>query len=209
MKKTLLVVCLLGVVACGKSEPAAVSSPAVSPTTIATLAPTTSPTPTVAPTPASATAAPATAAPKTAVASSSVAGPDRVSAADGGIKKDGHPDYVFATTLAGQIDNIVVTVCDSANKNSNHHWDTFTGNRPIPSGFYYTVGNQTWVIGVVDTAGKMISRPDGSIPRLVLAKPTQFRLHGAPDGSVTKGTRICLTVFRPDGSRSVAATTVG
>jgi von Willebrand factor type D domain len=125
-------------------------------------------------------------------------GPDRVGPGDGRLEPDGVADAVFAVRLEGVIADVILTVCDASGTPTGHHWDTIAGTRPIPPGYAFASGHQTWTLGVY-ADGIRLSNADGSISK-VFDRPTSLDIHVQDDGGLTKGAHVCLAVFGSDGA---------
>lgn len=133
---------------------------------------------------------------------------DRVGAGDDAAQADGQPDNVFEVSLDGEIADLIVSACGADDEPSSSHWDTFTGDDPIPSEFSWDEGSQTWILGVLANSSGILNDEDGDLPLLELDEPTPVFLYMQNDGSIRPGARLCVYVFRPDGSREVQGFTV-
>lgn len=130
-------------------------------------------------------------------------GDDRVGADDDAAAADGEPDNVFKVTLEGEIEDLIVSVCSADNEPTSSHWDTITGDDPIPPDFSYTTGDQTWIVGVMANSAGILNGDDGDIDPLSFDEPTEVTLFMQNDGSIQPGARLCVYAFRPNGFRDV------
>ncbi|MFI6484927.1 VWD domain-containing protein [Nonomuraea sp. NPDC050663] len=121
------------------------------------------------------------------------AGPDILGGQDGRIAPDGFPDVVFDVVIEGEVVDLVLNVCRANGKPTGHHWDTIAGSRTIPPGFAFTTGNQTWTLAVY-SGGQLVSGHDGSLQK-TFEQSEAVRINVADDGSLRKGSFVCLTVF--------------
>ncbi|WP_190988538.1 VWD domain-containing protein [Pseudarthrobacter sulfonivorans] len=126
-------------------------------------------------------------------------GADRLGSGDGNLAPDGTADAVLTAELKGHIANLVLAVCSEDGTPASHHWDTYAGSAPIPPGFSFGVGSQTWSLGIY-SGSTQLNSSDGSMPTLTLNEPRTFELHVQDDGSLAASGRVCLSVFAPDGS---------
>jgi hypothetical protein len=126
-------------------------------------------------------------------------GADRLGSGDGNLASDGTADAVLTAELKGQIANLVLAVCSEDGSPTSHHWDTYAGSAPIPPGFSFGVGSQTWSLGIY-SGSTQVNSSDGSMPTLTLNEPRNFELHVQDDGSLAASGRVCLSVFAPNGS---------
>lgn len=142
------------------------------------------------------------------VANFRFSGDDRVGADDDAAGPDGEPDNVFKVILEGEIEDLIVSACTAENEPSSSHWDTITGDDPIPSDFSYSTGDQTWIVGVIAKSAEILNDEDGDIDPLSFDEPTEVTLFMQNDGSIQPGARLCVYAFRPNGSRDVQGFTV-
>lgn len=117
---------------------------------------------------------------------------------------DGRPDATFTAQVAGTVSGLILTVCDDVGTHTTAQWDTIVGQNPLPAGFMHRLGAATWVLGVVNSEGRLLNNGDGSLPEQTFERRTRLRLYASMTESLQPGRLVCLTVLRPDGSRSTA-----
>lgn len=128
---------------------------------------------------------------------------DRVGANDAPTP-DGQPDAVFEARVSGRVSALILTVCDDQSIHTSAQWDTVVGQTPLPQGFMHRLGTSTRVLGVVGPEGRLLNNADGSLPEQNFERPTSLRLFASITEDLQPGRMVCLTVLRPDGSRSSA-----
>jgi hypothetical protein len=126
---------------------------------------------------------------------------DRVGASDDAIGTDGQPDNLLDVTFDGVVADVIVTVCSADGTPSSSHWDTVTGDDPMPDGFEFDIGSQTWVVGVSRAAGAVLNGDDGDLDPIDLEEPTRMTLYMQNDGSIETDAQLCVFAIRPDGSQ--------
>lgn len=131
---------------------------------------------------------------------------DFVGPGDNATTPDGTPDGTMTVTVVGPIDGLILVTTDAAGAPAGgQQWDTLVGADPIPPGFPFSVGSQTWLVGVYDGTTKLndangrISLPAGPRALTLVASPSgffttgqHFRLHAR---NATTGTWSAGPVF--------------
>jgi hypothetical protein len=115
---------------------------------------------------------------------------DRVQPGDQGLAPDGQPDGELSATGAGAFDALILVTVDANGKPAfGQQWDTLVGQDPIPQGYAFQTGAQTWILGVWENG----VRANDNQGRIALpAGPHTLALFAASSGFFNQGARFRL-----------------
>ena len=115
---------------------------------------------------------------------------DHVQPGDQGLTPDGQPDGEFTAIANGAFDAfILVTTNLVGDPSFGQQWDTLVGQDPIPPGFSFTIGGQTWILGVWENAVRL-NDVNGRVS--IPAGPHTLTLYAANSGYFNQGRRFRL-----------------